>query len=386
MSDALVAGRFELTHWEKFRAHRGVDRQTGATVLLPRAVLAGFLDLEAMRVMAEVARDLGDARVAAVLHVDPVVLEGPPGEFPKLRAASWVDAAIELADVVGALGRAGVLADCTDAWVVGGDDELSVRLPAPTVAPGLHFRPHDWPPMTSVAAWLRDRLGRWSCVRGFVPRALKEAVRRLPSHDPGAFVAALAEHATPRGVERARTLEPFAGPARPPIDFDRAIASGERELREVGADPHRRPYVALPLAAALHHRGCVAWARGDRDAAVADVDRALALDPHARYLTTRALFAEALGDEPGAASFHDRAVAAIQSPEIVHGIALLEPGADPPPRAARDAARTLHARGVARARRGDLEAAERDLEAALTSRWSSAIAAALESVRRRRSG
>ncbi|MEM9075224.1 MAG: hypothetical protein AAGE52_42400, partial [Myxococcota bacterium] len=84
------------------------------------------------------------------------------------------------------------------------------------------------------------------------------------------------------------------------------------------------------------------------------LDRCLELDPHAQYLTTRALFAEQLGD-PGAAEFHDRAVAAVDPPGTFR---------DPRPRRARDRARTFTARAAFRAKHGDLEGAAEDRKVA----------------------
>jgi tetratricopeptide (TPR) repeat protein len=102
------------------------------------------------------------------------------------------------------------------------------------------------------------------------------------------------------------------------MDFDLAIRLGEAELDEqLGSSPGREdrlPFVMVPLAAAYHHRACVAWSRGDRDQAARDLARAIELDAHARYLTTAALWSEAGGDLDAAAEHHDRAVAATLAP------------------------------------------------------------------------
>ncbi|MFO0548321.1 MAG: hypothetical protein U0271_08045 [Polyangiaceae bacterium] len=148
-------------------------------------------------------------------------------------------------------------------------------------------------------------------------------------------------------------------------DYDRIIELGEAERATRGADR----YVSLPLAAAYHARGCASLSRAALDSAERDVARALELDPWARYLVTRGSLCEARGDLTGALRDYDSAVAAARPPpptpdevERIHEGLLVEwerYGGD-----ALEGARALYARGVTRARRGDLVGARDDLREA----------------------
>lgn len=130
-----------------------------------------------------------------------------------------------------------------------------------------------------------------------------------------------------------------------------------------------------PLAAALHHRGCVRAALGDTCAALADVTRATELDGYPVYWTTRALLEERLSHRDSAVRSHDTAV------ELLSG----RPSAVPffsPPIVIRPelASRTWLARGVFRARNDDRAGALADVRAAiarapspLSERWQKAL-------------
>lgn len=72
----------------------------------------------------------------------------------------------------------------------------------------------------------------------------------------------------------------------------------------------RHLYIDLPLAAAYHGRACASLARGERDVAARDLDRAVALDPTTAHLATRGHLRALGGDLAGAREDHDRAVAA----------------------------------------------------------------------------
>lgn len=150
-------------------------------------------------------------------------------------------------------------------------------------------------------------------------------------------------------------------------DWDRLIGLGEEE-RAAGRRPDN-PYVCYPLAAAYHQRACAAYARGDRDAALCDVERALSLDRWPRYLVTRGVLRAALGDPEGACSDYDVAVSLARAPAPPESEAARDPdlvspwewpGAEPV-----EGARAHYARGVARYWKGDVAGAREDLEEAL---------------------
>jgi tetratricopeptide (TPR) repeat protein len=99
---------------------------------------------------------------------------------------------------------------------------------------------------------------------------------------------------------RRRAEEPVSKPAtsqsrswfRPPPDWDRIIGDLEAErLARLG-----ERFVTLELALAYHHRACRHFSVRAVEAALRDVDHAVALDPwFLRYHTTRAIVLGALG-------------------------------------------------------------------------------------------
>ena len=245
-----------------------------------------------------------------------------------------------------------------------------VRLPAP--APALYWRrwavdgagPEAF--MAGVWEWYRHR------------RATMEPRVELAREWDGSSVAELAARFAAEcsnrdlGEARASTLGewPRFDPPRP--DVDRVIELGEALFARVGrsepAVDDEPPPADFVLAAAYHHRACLAWAEGRQDAARADVSRACAIDPYPRYLTTAALFEE--GDV--AAALHDEAVAAIvdTDPFLEANLRERVDGSD--------AARALYARGIHRLRAGEHEAGVRDLRASLRHAPDPRVEAALE--------
>lgn len=74
-------------------------------------------------------------------------------------------------------------------------------------------------------------------------------------------------------------------------DWDGIIRDGEATL----AVGQYRRHLELPLASAYHQRASRACAAGELEAALADVERAVQLDRHVDYRTTRAVLLERLG-------------------------------------------------------------------------------------------
>lgn len=319
------------------------------------------------------------------------MLEGPPGECETFEPREIVDAAIELVGVTSWLLHEGIAVNASLAWVE--RDERSaprIRLPAPSAPLRLHEESRQWPPAGElfwIGRWLMGGLGKAAPRRGRLQRELLEVLDALPDDDTHAFLSMLAPHASDpaRALDRAGTIAPLPQRIRPVLDLEAAIEAGEQAFRTLDRlSQSLHSFVIWPLAAAYHHRGCIAWERGDREAARRDVARAIAIDLHARYLTTAALFAERSGEMATAGELHDRAVAAIQpEPMLGHGIAVWSAYDDPPDRSARDAARTLHARGVFHAKNGRLAEALADLEASIARKPTDAAERALAVVRRK---
>lgn len=383
LNDGDRVGRFRVTWAEGRAVPRGVDDETGRPVIFPEPWPQYFLDVSAMRAQARAIREVGDPRFAEVLSVDPVVLEGPPEARPKPTLGEVVDASIELVGAVSRAMHAGAAVAVHLAWIrKKTSDGARVCVPAPSQALGLHFAYEHRPPMLAdIADWVLREVQDAASFRQPISQSLRAAIRELPTDDAPAFVRALVPHASDpeHALHLAEAIPAFPDRFVRRLDIERGIELGEAQLERERARPapwsgRGRPtrsetaYTLFALAATYHHRGCVAWQQGDADAAERDVARAIELDPHARYLTSAALFAERRGRLDEALALHDRAVATIQ-PRRPDGygedaILVFEDGYDPPERAARDAARTLHARGALLGKLGRTEA-RRDLQASL---------------------
>ncbi len=386
--------RFEITDTPKGAVPSGVDRETGARVLFPEPRWGDyFLDVTAMRAQARLVRELDDPRVARVLSVDPVVLEAAPAEHPLIAHREIIDAAIELVDVTSRLMHAGVGVSPSLAWIERDERGVArIRVPAPIGGFWLHeLHPRRWHAdgaVSGIGGWVRRMTKEAAGRARSAPRGLLACVRALPHDDTRALLAALAPYASDpdRALRRAADIVPLPARPRPLIDLEAGIEAGERAFAAIDQLPERlRRFVIWPLAAAHHHRGCLAWERGDRDAARREVARAIELDPYARYLTTAALFAERCGETALAAELHDRAVSVIQPvPEPgPHGIVVWTSDYEEPPwYAAPHEARTLHARGVFHAKHGRLAEALADLEASVARHSTEAAECALSFVRR----
>ncbi|UQA59369.1 heme biosynthesis HemY N-terminal domain-containing protein [Polyangium aurulentum] len=130
---------------------------------------------------------------------------------------------------------------------------------------------------------------RGKALRGLT-RIRDEGPKAIGFHDAAAMAHLFAVLA---GLPATRVEELPSVCALPRLypDWDEVIAEGEALL---GSESRHLVYIRLPLAVAYHQRASRAWARGDLEAALVDVDRALALDDHAPYHTTRAVLLDAL--------------------------------------------------------------------------------------------
>ncbi|MEC7524512.1 MAG: hypothetical protein VYE22_31830 [Myxococcota bacterium] len=375
--DVLVSGRFLVVRAGLGSPVLAEDREEGGLVEVVQSDV-GLLDRVALEEMLTRAHALGDARLVLALTTHPVCIPYEADDpTPASGTAELADAALDLLEVVGLALAARVEVDPRRAWL----GSSGVRLPAP--APALYWR--RWAVegagpelfMAGVWEWYRRR------------RAAMEPRVELPREWDGSRVGELAARFAAEcsnralGEARARALAEWHRFDPPRPDLDRVIELGEALFARVGSSEPAIDYEPPPadfvLAAAYHHRACVAWAEGRKDAARSDVSRACAIDPYPRYLTTAALFEE--GDV--AAGLHDRAVAAILE---AHEDPFLDGGNLRERVDARDAARTLHARGVHRLRAGDHEAGVHDLRESLRHLSDPRVEAALERAQARSRG
>jgi hypothetical protein len=148
-------------------------------------------------------------------------------------------------------------------------------------------------------------------------------------------------------------------------DWNRLIELGEAEL---ASGVHTNgAFVRMPLAAACHQRACVAYAERDLESALRDVTRAIRLDPWPRYLVTRGVVREAMGDPANARADYDRALIGArydEPPDEELGPSPIDAWIEGP-KGAFEGARALYARGVARLKVREIDGACADLAEAL---------------------
>ena len=356
-----MSERFERLGFEKWRPQPARDRQTGARVLLPQH-RGDFLGTASLRTMARRVRELDDPRCAEIVCIDPFAVAAPPENPPTGTLDEWARATVDVVDLMVKLRSEGIVTSPAHdwGWAERREGTLVPVVIAPAHAarfgPPRYGRPYSW--ITEVQSWLESRLPGRKLDRA--ERKLRKALK-TKHEDHATAVDALFDALAPHlgGTDPSAVADAARSVSAPPrVDFDLAIELGEVAHARMIAESRQQwdtPYVCWPLAAAYHHRGCVAWQSGDRDAAVRDVDRALELDPHPRYFTTRALFAEAL-DDPKAGSFHDGAMLAFIAPTTER-----EFGVEPPEVRQRDECRSALARAAFRHGRGDTAGAIEDL-------------------------
>ncbi len=368
----------------------------------PRGWSAHFVEREAIESAARAAMSIESPWLLPVVSASPVVyagsIEGARPDAP-LPVAHAVECLLQLCDVLSrahAAGWVGLAVDLHDVRVFGEGDAWRVSVVIPHLPARGRFSHRYWTHRSPVrndlctaALLLRDLvvghvpepLSMWghghAYLREEIPSLGDDRMRaRLvelfdhENHAPSINCAAsLAEAVLPLARDpaawRARIV---AMPRRTPTamrrNWDRLIELSEAELTERPGDG----YVVLPLAAAWHQRACVAFARGDLTAALADLDRCLALDRWCRYLVTRGSIREAGGDLRGALEDFTEAVDSVR----LHGPWNLDDDLNLPAShwlsadgfsagAFEDGARALYARGVTRYRLGDLDGAHQDL-------------------------
>ena len=366
-----MSDRFEYLGFEKWRPQPALDRETGKRVLMPQH-RARFLETASIRGMAERVRELEDPRCATIVCTDPFAVVAPPEGKPTGTLEEWAHAALDCVDVVIRLRREGIVVRPAFDWGWAERHEGKLRPVVIAPAHAATFGPrrlgfsYSW--ISDVQSWLEQHVSA-----GPFDLAARRLKKKLKAKDENharavdAFFDALRPHLGGRDTSALEQAARTSTLAPPPLDFDLAIELGEAEHAAMVAQQRQQwdtPYVCWPLAGAYHHRGCVAWEAGDRERAVRDVDRALELDPHPRYFTTRALFAEALGDAE-AAGFHDAAMLALADPSTER-----EWGVDPPEIRQRDECRCALSRAAFRHRHGDVAGALQDLRF-VKSRWAS---------------
>ncbi len=376
---------------------RGVDRQTGAPVLIePRGDFFQWVSDVEREAAARCAGSLGSPYLAAVLHAGPgVVYAEPPPGLPRgtSSTAEAAELALQACEAAASLHAAGVGNLCFDArnlrvtgpaerrrivWIVPGAPALAALADA--------TRPSDLVQARSAVGLGGDpvRGAAWGIVDFFASLLPASTLNRSPDgallavtdkrrvvDDLPGDVAALARlllpflPPSPSLLARVAAIPSVTALARLPLDWDAIIADGAAALAAV--DPRHRDYLALPLAAAYHQRASRTWASGDPAAALADVERAVALDGASLPIaTTRAVLLDTLGRGAEARRVIDAALGDLPAP---HAGPYLDAAAASP--AAR--ARAHGTRGMIALRAGAVAEAEVDLCRALDG-WPGAAA------------
>lgn len=379
---------------------RGIDVESGAPVLVyplqSKWAVGKLLAQEKNETTARLASTLDSPWLLPVLLSTPRVVFAvpPPATRPAapLSLPEAVECLLQLCDVLSrahAAGIVGVGADIHDVRVHSENGAWRITVVLPHLPPRGRSSHADLPPYTLTPV----RRDLWTAVSfflhllaGHAPEAndrFRDPEPPLPPFGDDAahalLSALLSDQETIPGIpdvaslaERMRPLArvpsdwqsrvaamPRVTSVSTPHDWDRLIELGEAE--RLTCEDTRLAYVTYPLAAAYHQRALVARARGDLDAAVRDLDKAVSVDTCARYYVTRGVVRAARGDHEGALSDYEVAVVAADAKEPTDGVS--EWAWQPPHPLER--ARARYARGVARYSKGDLPGACDDLQSAL---------------------
>lgn len=379
---------------------RGIDVETGTPVLVypvqSKWAVGKLLEQEKNETTARLAAPLHSPWLLPVLLSTPRVVfaSPPPATRPDvpLSTPEAVECLLQLCDVLSrahAAGIVGVGADVHDVRVHRENEAWRITVVLPHLPPRGRGSHADLPPYTLTPV-RRDLWTAVSFFRHLLAGHAPQANDRFRDPDPPlppfgddaahtVLSALLSDQETVPGIpdvaslaERMRPLArvpadwqsrvaamPHVTSVSTPRDWDRLIELGEAE--RLTCEDTRLAYVTYPLAAAYHQRALVARARGDLDAAMRDLDKAVSVDTCARYYVTRGVVRAARGDHDGALSDYEVAVPAADATEPTDGVS--EWAWEPPDPLER--ARARYARGVARYRKGDLPGACDDLQTTL---------------------
>jgi tetratricopeptide (TPR) repeat protein len=403
---AVRGGDFEVPPSEALLGLRGVDRETGAAVLIePRDSEHQWLQDLLREAIAHRTGTLRSPHVVPVLHVGPGVdyfrdrvddgrgtitkerhtgsgivrAEPPPGlprgAFTVAEAASLTVQACTAAAALHAVGVGGLFFGPSNLRITGGPGAYRVAWLVPGVAE-LEMVERSWrveqrqgssPPTQGARHPVRDT------VRDAVDFFRSLLAEGVPIPAP---INARSECCADMAA-LARLLLPLAAPSPAleaavegmpsiqelptlPLEWDAIIAEGEALLL---AARYHREYIELPLAAAYHQRASRTAARGAPVAALKDAERAVELDPILPYATTRAVLLDRLERHDEAREVLDRALSKPLVPREPRPRFVETPAARAA--ATRVRARALGARGMVVLRQGDPSAAEPDLLATI---------------------
>ena len=381
----------------------GRDRQSGARVLVdPRGYSYTWRHDLATETVARTVQSLALPYTVPVLHVGPgiVFAEPPPTRlWPSLGIEAAATCALQACEVVTQLHARGcgrLFFGPSHLRLVEADGHWQIRW----LVPGFeavdlyealakdHEREHGDPRLQGLLAPIERDIRRIACFFFSLLAADHPAGETLAPAPREAFRTLLRiireEGPAAVGIEDGASLAGiFAVLARVPSthiegfpvvralpkvfpDWDLVIADGEELWKSDSLHRDDRDYIKLPLATAYHQRASRAWARGEHEAALADVNRALELHDYAPYHTTRAVLLDTLHRR-------DEARAAINKS--------FEPYKKPPT----ERARAHLTRGMLALRAGSLDEAEADVRradelapSALSKRALAAVARARE--------
>ncbi|MRG98622.1 hypothetical protein [Polyangium spumosum] len=314
---------------DEFWLH-GSDRQSGARVLVhPRSYPYTWTDDLATEAVARTVQSLALPYTVPVLHVGPgiVFAEPPPVRpWPSLGIEAAATCALQTCEVAAHLHARGcgpLLFGPSHLRLVEKDGHWQIRW----LVPGFeavdmyearakdHERERAHSRLLGSSASIERDVG---LIAGFfvsllaavpppeeildpAPREAFRTLRRIREEGPEA--AGVKDAASLAGIFAVLARVPSTRIQGFPVvralprvfpDWDIVITDGEELLKPGSLPRDDRGYVKLPLATAYHQRASRAWARGEHEAALADVERALELDDRAPYHTTRAVLLDTL--------------------------------------------------------------------------------------------
>ena len=399
----------------------GIDRQTGERVLVhPRGDVYTWKHDLATEAAARRVQALALPQTVPILHVGPgIVFAMPPPVQPRpsLSIEAAAACAREVCEAAARLHERGCgrlsfglsqlrlveeNGEWRPRWIVPGvddldlleelevADDLDVVLQLPRWSDPLDPIPRD---LWHLVSFFFSLLAADTKTESALDPARREALLALSRiREEGPQAADVHDAATldrilarlTNAPERAAPLPVVRTLPRMFLDWDEVITDGEISLVETERDrsPSWAGYIKLPLAAAYHQRASRSWARGEIEGALKDVDRAVALDGHAPYHTTRAVLLDTLGRRAEARAALAAAFEAHAHPTYRRWVPESEEATEEETRT-KEKARAHLTRGMVSLREGSFEEAEADLrqaaalhETPLTTRALTALARA----------